>query len=183
MYASTQNDGGAPRPASHLRSRFGESRSSPLALLLLVYLLLGVAFSLVTPPFEAPDEPFHYAFVRHIAQGNGLPVQDEVATGPWAQEGSQAPLYYLVAGLLTAGIDAGDFPELTTVNPARQHRRPALAGQQEFHASQRPAQAADADQPGRARGALVLAAVGCGDDPVHLLHRAIRLSPSAAPCR
>ena len=55
--------------------------------------------------------------MRHVAQGNGLPVQGAVATGPWAQEGSQAPLYYLVAGLLTAAIDASDFPALTVTNP------------------------------------------------------------------
>ena len=138
MSASAQNDGGALRPASHLRSRFGESRPSPLAprpallLLLLVYLLFGIAYSLVVPPFEAPDEPFHYAFVRHVAQGNGLPVQDEVATGPWAQEGSQAPLYYLVAGLLTAGIDASDFPELTTVNPRANIGDPLSPGNKNF---------------------------------------------------
>ncbi len=138
MSASAQNDGGAPRPFSHLRSRFGASRPSPLAprpsllLLLLVYFLFGIAYSLVVPPFEAPDEPFHYAFVRHVAQGNGLPVQDEVATGPWAQEGSQAPLYYLVAGLLTASIDASDFPELTTVNPRANIGDPLSPGNKNF---------------------------------------------------
>ncbi len=101
----------------HRPSQFAIRNSWPLALVLLAYFVLGVAYSLVVPPFEAPDEPFHYAFVRHVAQGNGLPVQDEVATGPWAQEGSQAPLYYLVAGLLTAGVDARDFPALAVTNP------------------------------------------------------------------
>jgi len=110
MSAPAQSDGLrlsplAPRP------------SLLISLILLAYLVLGAGYSFVVPPFEAPDELFHYAFVRHVAQGNGLPVQDEVATGPWAQEGSQAPLYYLAAGLLTAGIDASDFPALAVTNP------------------------------------------------------------------
>ncbi|MBP8294152.1 MAG: hypothetical protein KAX65_15355, partial [Caldilineaceae bacterium] len=49
----------------HRPSQFAIRNSWPLALVLLAYFVLGVAYSLVVPPFEAPDEPFHYAFVRH----------------------------------------------------------------------------------------------------------------------
>jgi len=88
-------------------------------LLILLYLVIGFWFSMAVPPFEAPDEVYHYAFVRHLAQGNGLPIQnanEEGQSNPWKQEGSQAPLYYLIVGRLTAGIDQSDFDQLSHRN-------------------------------------------------------------------
>ncbi|MCB0081097.1 MAG: hypothetical protein KDE47_09215, partial [Caldilineaceae bacterium] len=84
---------------------------------LLLYSVLGVWYSLAVPPFETPDEPFHYAFARHLAQGNGLPVQRPDEESPWAQEGSQAPLYYMLTGLLTSTINQNDYAALATRNP------------------------------------------------------------------
>ena len=75
---------------------------------------LGVAYSLVVPPFEKPDEVYHYAFARHLSEGNGLPVQTLGSLGPWEHEGTQAPLYYFLVGRLTAGIDQGDFDRSTS---------------------------------------------------------------------
>ncbi|MBV7328684.1 glycosyltransferase family 39 protein [Chloroflexi bacterium TSY] len=83
---------------------------------LIIFLITGFSYSLVVPPFETPDELYHYAFVRHLAQGNWLPVQSAEETGPWSQEGSQAPLYYLMAGWLTRGIDQNDFDQLNRIN-------------------------------------------------------------------
>lgn len=97
-----------------------------------LFLLGGLAYSLVVPPFETPDEPFHYGFARHIAQGNGLPIQDPENTGPWAQEGSQAPLYYLLTGLATRGIDQSDFPELAVRNPRANIGNPLYPGNKNF---------------------------------------------------
>lgn len=84
---------------------------------ILLFLLLGVWYSLVVPPFEAPDEIHHYAFARHLAQGNGLPVQTEESDGPWEHEGTQAPLYYFLVGRLIAGIDQSDFDQISVLNP------------------------------------------------------------------
>ena len=97
-----------------------------------LFLLGGLAFSLIVPPFETPDEPFHYGFARHIAQGNGLPVQDPENTGPWAQEGSQAPLYYLLTGLATSFIDQSDFPKLAVRNPRANIGDPLHPGNKNF---------------------------------------------------
>lgn len=97
-----------------------------------LFLLGGLAYSLITPPFETPDEPFHYGFARHIAQGNGLPVQDPENTGPWAQEGSQAPLYYLLTGLATSFIDQNDFAELAVRNPRANIGDPLYPGNKNF---------------------------------------------------
>ena len=101
-------------------------------LILALFLGVGIAYSLVVPPFETPDEPFHYGFARHIAQGNGLPVQDPANQGPWAQEGSQAPLYYLAAGWLTAAIDQTDFEAMAVRNPRANIGDPLYPGNKNF---------------------------------------------------
>ncbi len=101
-------------------------------LVVALFMAFGIAYSLVVPPFETPDEPFHYGFARHIAQGNGLPVQDPQNQGPWAQEGSQAPLYYLAAGWLTAGIDQDDFAAMAVRNPRANIGDPLYPGNKNF---------------------------------------------------
>ena len=100
--------------------------------LIALFVGIGVAYSLVVPPFETPDEPFHYAFARHIAQGNGLPVQSEQSTGPWGQEGSQAPLYYLLTGWLTRGIDQEDFGAVAVRNERANIGDPLTPGNKNF---------------------------------------------------
>ncbi|HRA20736.1 MAG TPA: glycosyltransferase family 39 protein [Anaerolineae bacterium] len=76
------------------------------------YLLAALAFGAVIPVFEQPDEHTHYYFAQHVAQTGELPVQaaEQDARGPWEQEGSQPPLYYLLAAPLVrlAGGDLAD---------------------------------------------------------------------------
>lgn len=89
-----------------------------LTLILVVYMLLAITYSVVTPIFEASDELWHYPMVRYLAQnGLQLPPQDPANPGPWRQEGSQPPLYYLLAAALTAGIDTADMDDVRRVNP------------------------------------------------------------------
>ena len=109
-------------------------RGRPGALAVIgVFLLIGIAYSLVVPPFETPDEPFHYGFARHIAQGNGLPVQSAgEEDSPWAQEGSQAPLYYLLTGWLTRGVNQDDFPAIAVRNPRANIGDPLNPGNKNF---------------------------------------------------
>lgn len=47
---------------------------SLLALILLVYLVLGILFAVYTPPWQAPDEPAHYNYVRYVAEKGQFPV-------------------------------------------------------------------------------------------------------------
>jgi hypothetical protein len=58
----------------------------PLALLLAASAILTVAWAFTTAPFQAPDEPAHFAYTQHIAEtghkpavtgGNGLPDSSE----------------------------------------------------------------------------------------------------------
>jgi 4-amino-4-deoxy-L-arabinose transferase-like glycosyltransferase len=46
---------------------------APLVALLGVALLLGVAWALVTPPFQAPDENAHFGYVQSLAERFALP--------------------------------------------------------------------------------------------------------------
>lgn len=92
-----------------------------------VFILTGVGFSLVVPPFETPDEIYHFAFARHLAQGNPLPIQSGEVNGPWEQEGSQAPLYYLLAAGLTSLIDQNDFAAIAIYNPRANIGSPFVA--------------------------------------------------------
>ena len=82
------------------------------------FLALAISYGITTPLFETPDEREHFAFVQHVARGQGLPVQSlDRAAHLAKQEGSQPPLYYLVAAALTFWIDASDFPVLAWENP------------------------------------------------------------------
>ena len=92
------------------------------------YFVLGAWYSVAVPAFETPDEIYHYAFARHLSQGNWLPVQSDESTGPWQQEGSQAPLYYMLAGWLTAGVDQDDFDDVAVFNPRANMGNPLFPG-------------------------------------------------------
>ena len=106
---------------------FGPPEGSDLALrratdrgvwvLVAAFLVLGVVYSVATPLFEASDELWHYPFVKHLADGHGLPVQDPDNPGPWRQEGSQPPLYYFLAALASRWAPSDDLDELLQPNP------------------------------------------------------------------
>jgi 4-amino-4-deoxy-L-arabinose transferase-like glycosyltransferase len=102
------------QPSNGTGSRFG---SRLLALVLILFVLLGVIYSVATPIFEASDERWHYPVVKHIADGQGLPLQDSNLPAPWHQEGSQPPLYYLLSAGLTGWINTGDFDDVQRPNP------------------------------------------------------------------
>ena len=87
-----------------------------LALLLLLYLLLGLSYAAATPPLESSDEYKHYPVVQYIQQQGALPVLDPDDPGRWLQEGAQPPLYYLLMAGLTASIDTSDLPRLHRIN-------------------------------------------------------------------
>lgn len=90
-----------------------------LALILILFVLLGFTYALVTPAFEASDELWHYPMIRHLADGNPLPVQafDPALAGPWNQEASQPPLYYYLGAALTFWIDQSNMDQVRQLNP------------------------------------------------------------------
>ena len=56
------------------RRRLGMPR--PLAALLAATAVLGLAWTLVVPPFQAPDEPAHVAYVQSLAERGELPGEE-----------------------------------------------------------------------------------------------------------
>lgn len=101
-------------------------------LILSAFIILAFAYSLITPPFETPDEVYHYAFARHLSQGNWLPVQSKDTSGPWEHEGSQPPLYYMLSGWLTSWIDQSDFAALAVRNQRANIGDPQFPGNKNF---------------------------------------------------
>ncbi len=92
------------------------ARKRPICLLLLSFALLTLTYSLCTPLFEAPDEVWHYAYVRYLAEEHALPPLTGVDSGAY-QEVAQPPLYYLLAALVSGPVPDDDLPELMWHNP------------------------------------------------------------------
>lgn len=88
-----------------------------IVIILVLFVVLSTTYSVVTPIFEASDELWHYPMVKYIADHWSLPVQDPQNVGPWRQEGSQPPLYYIIGALATAWIDTSDIGEVRWLNP------------------------------------------------------------------
>ncbi len=90
---------------------------APCSLLLLaLYVALATLFAVTTPAWQNPDEPAHYNYIAHLAQGKGLPVLQpgdydqayleqlkrekfppQLSVEPVRYEFHQPPLYYLLA--------------------------------------------------------------------------------------
>jgi len=84
------------------------------------FALLGLTYSLVTPPFEISDETRHYAVIKYMADTAKLPVQEPgEAQRHWSHEGNQPPLYYALAALLTGWINTGSWDDVYWYNPHR----------------------------------------------------------------
>lgn len=91
------------------------------AVILLIFVLLAVVYSLVTPPFEAGDESRHYAVIKYMADTGRLIDQTAPEVQPlqrhWSHEGNQPPLYYALAAALTFWVDTGSFDDVFWYNP------------------------------------------------------------------
>src|SRR5437762_12724461 len=82
------------------------TRHRPILLLLpLAFALVAGLYSLVVPPWEAPDEPAHFAYAAHLLDARALP---RMVVGAGPTEAHQPPLYYLLAAALMAPLDRSD---------------------------------------------------------------------------
>lgn len=80
----------------------GHRRAQPLLRILIAYLMLNLIYGALTPAFEAPDEEWHYPYVRYLAAERQLPPRD--STSALAHQSSQPPLYYALAAPVAARI-------------------------------------------------------------------------------
>jgi len=85
--------------------------------ILLAFVGLAAIYENATPVFETPGEPWHYRYVKRLADGQGLP-RLKVSNDAWEQgEAHQPPLYYALGALLTKDIDTGSANALCERNP------------------------------------------------------------------
>lgn len=100
------------------KGRLLGSSTAGMSVLLVIYVILGVLYSLLTPLWEAPDEPEHFWYIRYLATEGALPSQPlpSVQLNPRREESRQPPLYYLLATATTFWIDTRNLANLKT-NP------------------------------------------------------------------
>jgi hypothetical protein len=80
-----------------------------------LFIILGLGYTTLTPIFENSDETLHYPYVKHLADGQGLPVATPGQL--WNQEGTQHPLYYAIVAASTFWIDSDNLLEHSQRNP------------------------------------------------------------------
>ncbi|MDY0020142.1 MAG: glycosyltransferase family 39 protein [Anaerolineae bacterium] len=96
-----------------------------LLLLLTAFTALVLLHTVTAPLFEAPDEIWHYAYARWLAEGHGLPSMLDDSSGA-NQEVAQPPLYYAVSALLSAPFDDSDRHDLSWHNPGFGYQAPGI---------------------------------------------------------
>ena len=78
-------------------------------IVLILYLVITTAYSIVNPAFESPDELLHFDYVESLLRTGHLPIA-VLGTGSreaMLTENFQAPLYYTGAALLTTWLPPG----------------------------------------------------------------------------
>jgi 4-amino-4-deoxy-L-arabinose transferase-like glycosyltransferase len=75
-----------------------------------------VVYTTTIPLFEAPDEVWHYAYVRYLVDTHTLPGLTDTESGAY-QEIAQPPLYYAVAALASGVVKDDDLSQLMWHNP------------------------------------------------------------------
>lgn len=90
-----------------------------LLLVLSLYLVLGLSYSLLMPMWEAPDEHAHYLFALHIARTGQLPGVEQT------YEAYQPPLYYWLMSRPLRLLDAVNADLVTPHFPAAFPDQPA----------------------------------------------------------
>ncbi len=96
----------APRAGRRLRELAAQLRRWPARLpraawaCALVMLANGLAWSLITPPFEVPDENAHYGYVAQIAERGTVPriVQPQAQLSPLEDFTLGSVLFYEIVG-------------------------------------------------------------------------------------
>jgi 4-amino-4-deoxy-L-arabinose transferase-like glycosyltransferase len=93
------------------------NKSPLLAVIVSIYVVLACLYSVVVPLFEASDELWHYPMVDYISNTAQLPVQDAAAQQAWRQEGSQPPLYYMLAAVINLPFETSNLEAIRRQNP------------------------------------------------------------------
>jgi len=87
----------------------GQGARRALAVILTLFLMLGVAYSVINPIFESPDESLNYANIRYLVEERRLPVLAPDA----ATKAHHPPAYYALSALLTSWVSNENFDAIT----------------------------------------------------------------------
>jgi hypothetical protein len=90
-----------------------------IVLIIATYLVIGILYAVKTPPWQAPDEPAHYNYIKYLAENYRFPVLQmgdyphayleeikakrfppEMSIEPLRYEFHQPPLYYILAAIV-----------------------------------------------------------------------------------
>lgn len=97
------------------------SLNIPLSIIqwiILLYVIFGFLYAWTTPVFEAEDELWHFGFVQYLRETGELPVQEFNGKDTiYQQHGSQPPLYYLLASIISSPFSIDDVDEYRELNP------------------------------------------------------------------
>ncbi len=92
-------------------------RRALLALILLGYVAITLAYGALNPLFEAPDEHWHFFTAVSIADTGRLPRVADPPDTLLGQEAAQPPLYYALGAALLAPFDTAGWREAIWENP------------------------------------------------------------------
>ena len=75
-------------------------------MILVLHLTLGLTYSVVTPAWEATDEPGHYLYAQYLASHRALPPAGEVVVPRVGlSQGTHPPLYHMLVAIPIALFD------------------------------------------------------------------------------
>ena len=81
-----------------------------LGIILFASSILAIAYNVLQPIWEAPDEPAHFGYIHYVELHHDLPQVTEgiqAYNQPWntTNEYYQAPLYYVILAAALSGVD------------------------------------------------------------------------------
>ncbi|MBN1955226.1 MAG: glycosyltransferase family 39 protein [Anaerolineae bacterium] len=82
-----------------------QTASRLLVVILALFVALGLAYALTTPTLEAPDEIYHYEYIRSLINTGRPPVLEE---GGGRGFGHHAPLYYAMGAFVSFWVGEND---------------------------------------------------------------------------
>lgn len=89
-----------------------------LAVIVAIYITLGVLHTILVPLFEAPDEIWHFSFIEVMSRERTIPIQPVDEKDIWLREAGQPPIYHILFAPLVAPFDTSDLRDFVRFNTA-----------------------------------------------------------------
>ena len=103
-----------------------------LAVILVLYLILGVYYAMTIPMFETPHEIGHFFYAKYLVDTYSLPAPTPERPNLWGVEGCQPPLYDVLLALLIAPLPTNRAGDYLWKNPYVNLTRPMQPGNKNY---------------------------------------------------